>query len=189
VWGGADIPRCAAAENIWVTARISHRLWLWVAAAIVAAISAVAVVGATASPDRRAALSSQLQRPAVSTPTSAHAAAPQIRARHGHATLTLAGRAYTVDLSPNRASARNRLALAVTAGGRPVAGATVTVAFSMPSMNMWRAFSVTLTPTVRGPYVATMPFVGMSGGWRLDVQVGLAGHAPTAFAVADVLGP
>jgi hypothetical protein len=171
-----------------VTARISHRLWVWVAAAIVAAISAVAVVGATASSDHRTELFSQLQRPAVSTSAPAPAAAPQMRVRHGHATLTLAGRAYSMDLSPNLASARNRLALAVTAGGRPVAGARVTVVFSMPAMNMWRAFSVTLTPTARGPYVATMPFVGMPGEWRLDVRVALPGHAPATFAAADVLG-
>jgi YtkA-like protein len=171
-----------------VSTRASHRLWVWLAAAILSVIGVVAVLGATASPDPRATLFSQLHRPAVAAPASAPTAAPQIRARHGHAILTLAGRAYIMDVSPNLASARDRLALAVTAGGRPIAGATVTVAFSMPAMNMWRAFSVRLTPTARGAYVGTLPFVGMPGQWRLDVRVALPGHAPVAFAAADVLG-
>ena len=171
-----------------MTVRVRRHVWVWVAAGFVALVSIVAVVGATARPERRAALFLRLQRPAVATSASAPTPPRQMRAQHGHAGLTLAGRAYVMKISPNLASAHNRLSLAVTAGGQPVAGATVTVAFSMPAMDMWRAFSVTLIQTAGGPYVTTMPFVGMPGEWRLDVRVGLPGERPATFAVTDALG-
>jgi YtkA-like len=173
-----------------VSFRVRHRVWVWVAAGFVALISGGAVLGASASPDRRAALLSQLQHPARVSAAQASASVPQIRAHHGRARLTLAGRAYLMHLSPNLASARNRLALTVTANGRPLVGATVTAVFSMPAMNMWHAFSLSLTPTAGHAYAyaSMMPFVGMPGEWRLDVRVALPGRHPAVFAVADVLG-
>jgi hypothetical protein len=171
-----------------MTVRLRRHVWAWVAGAFVTLLSIVAVVGATASPQRSAALLHQLQRPALASSVTAPTAPAPVRTQHGHAGLVLGGRNYAIVLSPNLATARDRLALTVSAGGRPVAGATVTVAFSMPAMNMWRAFSVTLTQTAAGPYVATMPFVGMAGEWRLDIRVAVAGYPPTAFAVADALG-
>jgi hypothetical protein len=185
---GPDLAPRSAAENVGMIVRVRHRVWVWVAAGFVALVSIVAVVGATARPEPRAALLLGLQRPAVATSAIAPTPPRQVRAQHGHAGLTLAGRAYAMSISPNVATAHNRLSLAVTAGGQAVAGATVTVAFSMPAMDMWRAFSVTLTHTAGGPYVTTMPFVGMPGEWRLDVRVALPGHRPAAFAVTDALG-
>jgi hypothetical protein len=168
-----------------VTNQVSRRLWVWVAAGIVFAISA-GVVAAGASPDRRAALMAQLERPA--SPATALGTTTSVAARHGHAVVTLDRRVYAVSVAPNRASARNQLALTVTQRGLPVPGATVSVAFSMPAMNMWRAFSVNLGHSASGRYATTLPFVGMPGVWRLDVRVALPGHVAAAFAVADVLG-
>jgi hypothetical protein len=78
--------------------------------------------------------------------------------------------------------------LAVSAAGRPLTGAEITITFSMPAMNMWQAFAVMLRATSRGRYAAKMPFVGMAGAWRLDVTVRRAGHRATGFVVDDAFG-
>jgi YtkA-like len=113
------------------------------------------------------ALRSQLEKPAVS---SAHANTATFVVRRGPYRLR-------ASLSPNLATRPEQLRVNVMRGGRPVGGARIRVVFSMPAMNMWRAFTSSLIPGARGLYVRQEPVLGMAGLWQLRFDVtGRAGR-------------
>ncbi len=164
-------------------------LRLSVAAAGTAGLLVIGGLAATASSQSRGALLKQLERPAV--PAAASAAVPDATSVGtivsatpmpiGHYRLRMA-------VTPNRAAARNRFAITVTERGHPVAGDTVTVTFSMPSMNMWQALTTQLEPVGNGIYAATEPVLGMAGSWQLSVRVTRPGEAPVIAVLADRIG-
>lgn len=168
----------------------SHRLWACLAAGLTALIVGIGVIAVTLDTGGRAKLLAALQRPVAPAAGSvrAYPAWPWGRALRGRARLAVGNAVYALRVAPNRASVPNRLALAVSSAGRPVTGAAITITFSMPAMNMWQVFAVKLAATSRGRYLAKMPFVGMAGGWRLDVTVRRAGHRVTGFVVEDAFG-
>jgi hypothetical protein len=145
--------------------------------AALAVIAAIGVLAATASPRSRQSLLRALERPASPVTTSVAA---------GRMSASVQGRPYRAGLrlTPNRASARNRLSLLLSSNGRAVRGASVTVSFSMPAMNMWQAFTVRLKPSHTGTYTASVPVVGMAGLWQLRVDVGVP-HTARATLIVD----
>ena len=95
--------------------------------------------------------------------------------------------AYRVSLriTPNRASAHDTIALRLARHDRPVDGATVTVTYSMPAMNMWDAFTGSLPQTGGGAYRAREPVFGMAGAWQLRFRIVPNDGAPFTVRVAD----
>jgi hypothetical protein len=93
-----------------------------------------------------------------------------------------------LDMGPNRASVANGLSLRISDHGRAVGGAHVTVGFSMPSMNMWHAYTSRLAPGPAGSYRTAVPILGMSGTWQLRVHVTRPGAAAITVNVNDRLG-
>ncbi len=124
---------------------------IWIAAAV--AVLALAIGVAAATSGSGTSVYTQLQKPATFAP----------------------------HLSPNRASAPNRLTLQLPPGAR------VTVSFSMPSMDMWNGFTTTLTETAHGTYTANVPVLGMPGSWRMQFRVAPRGGAPYTVNVDDRL--
>ena len=172
--------RPAPRPTLHSVAATPHRhVWLWVAATVAAMAGTVLALAAMTGAPSRSAVVAMLQRPA------APAAAAVTPAPGGHARVTAGGMTYTVRLVPNRASVRNRLEIT---SARPLAKATITVAFSMPAMGMWHAFSLVLHPIGPGRFAAVMPYVGMAGAWRLDARVAGAQTRVSAFAISDTLG-
>jgi hypothetical protein len=165
-----------------VTATVNRKRWILLVTCLIAAVGAVAVIGGLAGAPSRDALLSALQRPAAPAITPAPAVTPVV---HGQARVVLGGETYAVRLSPNRASGPNQLT--VSTAPSPTPAAAVTVALSMPAMDMWRAYTLVLHSVAPGRYTGVIPFVGMPGTWRLDFRAARGGHA-TAFAVADLLG-
>ena len=150
----------------------SHRLKLVIAGCALAAVLAVGALAATASSPSRQTLMSQLHRAA--------------RVSRGSG-VTLAGGTrdgyrVTVLVTPDRVASPDYLLVRVTRNGRPLEGARVAIAFSMPSMNMWNAYSASLAAT-GGRYGATVPVLGMTGNWQLRVRV----HPPGARGFAVVM--
>jgi hypothetical protein len=129
----------------------------------VAALGAAAAIGALAAasaPTSRRALLAGLQVPA-------RPASPGFyTARHpAHGVLV------AVALGPNRAAVPNVISARIDERGRPLIGARVTVSFSMPSMDMWRAYTKSLSADGGGRYTASIPVLGMTGRWQLRIDV------------------
>jgi hypothetical protein len=156
------------------------RRGVWAALAI-AALSGIAALAATATSPTRHQLLGQLQRAATPARTGgatgfrAHRRAP-------------AGVALTIALTPNRGSGVNRVWVRLSRRGRPLTGARIAVAFSMPSMNMWIVYSTSLAAAGAGRYGATLPVLGMAGRWRLEIGVVSSGGRRIRVAVTDRLG-
>lgn len=190
-WGsGVPAPKLCR-----VSATANRRVRIWLAAGVAAALATLAVAAVTFQSAGRAALMAGLQRRALTAPAvravpvpAAAPAAEAVPAAQGRAVLVLGRARYALALSPNRASVPNRLTLTASAGARPLAARSITISFSMPAMRMFNAFTVTLHRAGPGVYAATMPFVGMSGQWRLDVTVDRSAQPPAAFAVTDRFG-
>jgi YtkA-like len=147
------------------------RVWAAVAVLPVAGVGALAATAST--PSRRAVLD-QLQTAAA---PARPASGPGVRIVHP----TRSGYAVVLSLAPNLASGPNRMSVRVTKHGRPLTGARVKLSFSMPSMNMWQAYTTVLTPAGLGRYEATVPVLGMAGRWQLRISV--SPRACTAFPV------
>ena len=90
-------------------------------------------------------------------------------------------------LVPNRATAANRVSLALTVHGRPLAGARVSIVFGMPAMGMADAYSSPLAAASSGVYAAHEPVLGMPGLWQLRLHVVPAHGAAFDLAVDDTL--
>jgi hypothetical protein len=142
------------------------------------AVAFAGIMAITAGGARRAAVYSQLERPA----TFSHAAVgptvaiASVEAKSFHA---------NVSASPNRASSRNRLSIALTRGGRPLDAARVTVTYSMDAMNMRNVYTGQLAHTAAGTYSAIQPVFGMAGVWNLRFHVTPAHGAPVTLTVND----
>lgn len=139
-----------------------HSQRLWVLSAVTAVLGLIAVAALLAA------------RPSLAAPPPATVVPAAI--------VT-----HSVALAPGRAGAVNRLTLRLSSAGRPLSAASVTVAFSMPAMDMFDAFTVAAHAVSPGTYLASVPVVGMAGAWRLDVRVGRPGRAPDTFAVVAQL--
>ncbi len=156
------------------------RMRVWAAVAVLP-VAGVGALAATASTPSRQALLNELQTAA--TPARA-ASGPGVRivgpARSGYS--------VTLSSSPNEASGPNRVSIRVTRHGRPVIGARVRLSFSMPSMNMWRAYTTGLNPAGTGRYGATVPVLGMAGHWQLRVRVSPRSSSTFSVAITDRMG-
>ena len=150
----------------------------------IALVPALAIGGlaATASSQTRGSVLRQLERPAAVVRP-----APAVDARAGKAAITAGGLRFVVRMTPNHAAVHDRLSVAVSAGGRPVAGARVSVSFSMPAMDMWSGLTTQLPASGPGTYSATEPILGMPGVWQLRVTIGAPGQPTTSFLVNDRL--
>ncbi len=78
--------------------------------------------------------------------------------------------------------------LALSRGGEPVAGAHVTLSYSMPSMHMPSVLTRTLTAVSAGGYrSAPAPALEMPGDWLLSFRIQPAHGRSLAVALADRL--
>jgi hypothetical protein len=129
----------------------------------------------------RSSVLAQLQRPAL--PVGATVGP-------GPAKATLHAGGYTIGLAlnPNRTSVRDELAITLARGGRPVAGARVTIGFSMPAMNMWNGLTSSARGSGDGLYLAGEPLLGMPGVWQLKLRIASGASAPVMVTVDDQMG-
>ena len=153
------------------------------AALVLAGLALLATTGSSAS---RGALLGALERPAE--PAAMPAPAPARATLHdGRAIIRVGVYTATLQLTPNLASARNRVSVALSLGGRPLSGAAVTVTFGMPAMGMSDAYASSLPAHGGSTYATTEPVLGMPGVWVLHVHV-VPGHAaPVDVAARDLL--
>lgn len=166
--------------------RVEHTPFLrprtWVAAAVLAALLGIGALALSPTQGRRALLE-QLQRPAAPGHTTAlgNAAAPPARFVRG------SGRGYSVAvaLTPNRANGPIGLSIHVLRHGRSLTGARAHASFSMPSMNMWNAYTTALRASAGGRYAAAIPVLGMAGDWRLRIDVKPRSGRPFDVVVDD----
>jgi copper transport protein len=93
---------------------------------------------------------------------------------------------YTLEalVSPNRAAAPDTFALSITKGGRPVRGATVTLAFNHLEMQMPQQ-EYQLTETQPGVYRRQAPALIMVGRWGLSFQIAPRGDRPFTALIVD----
>ncbi len=87
-------------------------------------------------------------------------------------------------VSPNRAAAPDTFALSITKGGRPVRGATVTLAFNHLEMQMPQQ-EYQLTETQPGIYRRQAPALIMVGRWGLSFQIAPRGDRPFTVLIVD----
>jgi hypothetical protein len=76
----------------------------------------------------------------------------------------------------------------LTRHGRSLTGARVKVSFSMPSMNMWKAYTTVLKPAGIGRYESTVPVLGMAGHWQLRVKVSPRASSAFSVTITDRMG-
>jgi hypothetical protein len=131
--------------------RVEHtpflRLRVWVVAAVLAALLGIGALALSPTQGRHALLD-QLQRPA--TPgTTVLGHAPATSARFVRRSGT--GYSVAVTLTPNRANGPIGLYIHVLRRGRSLSGTRARVSFSMPSMNMWNAYSAALRASAGRP--------------------------------------
>jgi hypothetical protein len=132
-------------------------------AVVLLAIAGAAVAVTSATPSRHQLLA-VLGRPATRVAIRPLAGAYTVTARAGHYRVQL-------QVGPNRAPVENALSLRITEHGRPLTGAQVQIAFSMPAMDMWHVFTIRPAAAGAGVYRGRIPVVGMSGTWQLGVRV------------------
>ena len=150
------------------------RLWAGSAACAVAVLLGITALAASAGTPTRRALLDQLQQAATPRPAPSGPGLRVIRRAGG-------GYLVTVALTPNRPGGPNGVLVRLARNGRPLTGARVTITFSMPSMKMWNAYTADLTVGDGGRYATTIPVIGMTGRWRLWVDI--APRVGTAFRV------
>jgi hypothetical protein len=166
--------------------RVEHtsflRLRVWVAAAVLAALLGIGALALSPTQGRHALLD-QLQRPATPGRTAAPGHGPAAPARF----LRRSGTGYSVaiTLTPNRANGPIGLSIHVFGHGRPLSNARARVSFSMPSMNMWNAYSAPLRASAGGRYAAAIPVLGMAGDWRLRIELTPRSGRPFEVVVDD----
>jgi predicted metal-binding membrane protein len=99
-------------------------------------------------------------------------------------------RAYELELrlSPNRSYRAGAVSVRLLQGGRPVDSASVQTTFTMLDMQM-PSVSVRLRRAGAGTYSGTLPALGMSGRWGLDIGVTPAHGKPFLVRVRDRVAP
>lgn len=140
--------------------RVLVRAWI----GVVVVLFAIMAVAAIASTHARGSGVHQRQSP---TATTSRRAGPGPIA----AGLSFAPYRAQLVITPNRASVRNRVALAISRGDRPVTDARVTVTYSMSAMNMGNVFTGPLRHHAHGRYGGLQPVLGMPGTWELRFVV------------------
>jgi hypothetical protein len=125
----------------------------------------------------------------ASDPPSRPARAVTDHVGPGPVARTVAHGAYRValQLKPNRPGAKNRLAVRVTKGGRPVTGAKVSASFAMAAMDMG-TWDYRLRERTGGLYAHRTTAPIMAGDWRLGVKVRPPDGAPFTVHVVDRAG-
>jgi hypothetical protein len=152
----------------------------WFGAIVLAALFGVGVVAITATTTTRQGLLAGLERPARVSGSAGNADPFRaVVSAHGYEVV------LTREL--NRASAASPVAVRVSRRGRAIAGAQVSITYSMPSMGMWAAYTSRLSPDarVRGRYRAREAVLGMPGAWRLRITVKPQRGAAFSVAVSD----
>jgi YtkA-like len=149
------------------------------------ALAALAIILATASTQGRNDVAAQLDRPATPAAVPTTGRALVVGPGAVNARTVVGGYGLGLTLSPNRASARQTVRVTLTRGGRALTGATVGVAYSMPSMGMPQVYASTLRQSADGSYGSSDPALAMPGTWRLSFKVAVPGHAPVTLAVDD----
>jgi copper transport protein len=99
-------------------------------------------------------------------------------------TVNHAGYVLQVLVSPNRAAAPDSFALRITKGGKPVVGATVTLAFNHLEMQMPQQ-EYQLTEVRPGVYTRAAPALVMVGKWGLTFQVTPRSGPPFTALIVD----
>jgi copper transport protein len=99
-------------------------------------------------------------------------------------TIHHAGYQLQVLVSPNKAAAPDSFALRITRSGRPVSGATVTLAFNHLEMEMPQQL-YSLRQTAPGVYSRSAPALVMVGKWGLAFQITPPGAAPFTVLIVD----
>jgi copper transport protein len=100
------------------------------------------------------------------------------------ATVHRAGYQLQVLVSPNHAAAPDRFALRITRHGKPVRGATVTLAFNHLEMEMPEQ-DYALRETSPGLYSRAAPALIMVGKWGLSFNVTPRGARPFTALIVD----
>lgn len=159
--------------------RLSTRLRLALLLGVVLLGLGIVALGVSAAP-RRSQLERQLSRRALVISAAGAAHGGQLRGRAG-------AQAMALSFGANRAGVPNRLVVNLSSDGRPLEGARVTVSFSMPSMDMWQAYTAHLPAAGRGAYAALVPVLGMPGAWQLRITAAAPGRAPVCFVVTERL--
>ncbi len=104
----------------------------------------------------------------------------------GRVVRTVERNGYTLQvlISPNKAAAPDSFALRITKGGRPVRGATVTLAFNHTEMQMPQQ-EYELKEVSPGVYSRSAPALVMVGKWGLSYQIAPPGGAPFTALIVD----
>ena len=157
-----------------ISQRVVVQAWI----GVVAVLFVVLVVATIASGNAGDSGGSQLRSRA---PTGSRRAGP------GPIAARLSVTRYRAQLvvTPNRASNRNRVALAISRAHRPVTDARVTVTYSMPAMNMANAFTETLRQGKPGTYAAREPVLGMPGTWKMRFEITPRDAKPFTVLIDD----
>jgi predicted metal-binding membrane protein len=93
-----------------------------------------------------------------------------------------------LQLGPNRAYRPGTLSVRLLKGGRPVDGAGIQTTFTMLDMEM-ADVTTRLRQTAPGAYSRTVPALGMSGSWGLDIGVTPSHGRPFVMRVRDRVAP
>ena len=99
-------------------------------------------------------------------------------------TVSHAGYALQVLVSPNKAAAPDSFALRITRNGQPVRGANVTLLFNHLEMQMPQQ-EYQLTETQPGVYARAAPALVMVGRWGLTFQVTPRQGPPFTALIVD----
>jgi copper transport protein len=100
------------------------------------------------------------------------------------ATVSRAGYRLQVLVAPNKAAAPDSFALRITRGGRPVRGATVTLAFNHLQMEMPQQ-EYALREVSPGVYRRDASALIMVGPWSLSFSISAPGGAPFTALIVD----
>ena len=121
---------------------------------------------------------SQLERPAT---------APVAHVGPGPVSTSVAVSGYTVgvQIPSNRASRSQVVQVRLNDSAGPVNGATVTVSYSMPSMNMPSVLTTTLRAGAPGAYSSHEPALVMPGDWLLSLRITPSHGRPLSVALTD----
>ena len=160
--------------------RISQRAVVRAWIGVVVVLFAIMAAAAIASTHARGSGVHHLQSPAATTSR---------RAGPGPIAAGLSVAPYWVQvlITPNRASVRNRVALAISRGDHAVTDARVTVTYSMPAMNMESVFTGPLRHDAHGGYGALQPVLGMPGAWEVRLKVTPRHARPFTVLIDDHL--
>jgi hypothetical protein len=154
------------------------RVHVLIAGCLLAALGALAFVAMSARPSEQGAVLSQLERPAVS-PVVAVGPGPV------HTVLTAGSYGLAISLTPNRATQPAAVTVQLRQHGAALPGATMSVTYGMPSMNMPAVLTTDLRSLGGGAYASHQPEMAMAGQWTLHFTVRPPHAAAFSVTLAD----